>query len=152
VTLRRLGYRLAYRVLQVLWLITRPQKLGVKCVLTDGDRILCVRHTYGIRGWDLPGGGVRRREAPASAAAREMQEELGVCAVEWTELGVVRVRQEYRHDTIHLFAAELGPQPALKLDLGELAAAQWFPRDALPVLSPLSREILRHLPPTRATA
>jgi 8-oxo-dGTP pyrophosphatase MutT (NUDIX family) len=81
-----------------------------------------------------------------------MQEELGVCAAEWTELGVVRVRQEHRHDTIHLVAAELGPQPVLKLDLGELADAQWFPRDALPVLSPLSREILRHLPPTRATA
>jgi 8-oxo-dGTP pyrophosphatase MutT (NUDIX family) len=146
VTLRRLGYRLAYRLLQGVWLITRPRKLGVKCVLIDGDRILLVRHTYGYRGWDLPGGGQRRGEAPASAAAREMHEELGLSAREWSPFGTIRTRQDHRRDAIHLFAAE-PDSIEVTLDLGELSAAEWFPRDALPPLSGLSSEIVRHLPP-----
>jgi 8-oxo-dGTP diphosphatase len=149
VTVRRFGYRLAYRLLQAVWLITRPRKLGVKCVLTDGHRILLVRHTYGIRGWDLPGGGVRRGEAPERAVAREMHEELGVTPPpdRWIDLGTVRTRQDHRHDTIRLFSAALDRPVALKLDLGELSDAQWFARNELPPIGALSREILRHLPP-----
>jgi 8-oxo-dGTP diphosphatase len=149
VTLRRLGYRLAYRLLQVVWLISRPSKLGVKCVLVNGDRILLVRHTYGFRGWDLPGGGLHGGESPEHAAAREMHEELGVNPPpgRWTALGTVRTRQDHRHDSIHLFSAELDTAAVLKLDLGELADAQWFALDELPPVGALSREILRHLPP-----
>ena len=72
VTARRVGYRVAYRLLQLVWLFARPAKSGVKCVLTDGDRVLLVRHTYGSRGWALPGGGLKRGEQPVAGARREM--------------------------------------------------------------------------------
>jgi 8-oxo-dGTP diphosphatase len=131
VTLRRLGYRLAYRILQVVWLITRPSKLGVKCVFINGDRILLVRHTYGRRCWDFPGGAIKRGEAPPHAARREMHEELGIQTARWTDLGQVRGRVDHRRDTIHCFGAELAT-PELTLDLGELAVAGWFARAELP--------------------
>jgi 8-oxo-dGTP pyrophosphatase MutT (NUDIX family) len=131
VAVQRLCYRGAYRILQVTWFFTRPRKRGVKCLLTQDDRILLVRHTYGRRSWDLPGGGVKRGEPPIGAARREMREELGIQAADWAAAGELHGRQSFRRDTIHCFRAEL-TLPSLHLDRGELAAARWFHRAALP--------------------
>jgi 8-oxo-dGTP diphosphatase len=129
--IRRLGYRLAFRVLQVFWFVARPQKHGVKCLITDRDRVLLVRHTYGRRSWDVPGGSIKRRESPLSAAHREMTEELGLDGAQWAEIGQLRGRLDHRRDTIHCFRTEVSA-PALTLDRGELETAQWFPRADLP--------------------
>ena len=145
VKLHRLGYRLAFRALQVIWFVTRPRKLGVKCVLTDRGRVLLVRHTYGSRAWDLPGGGVRRRESPLRAAHREMEEELGVDAAQWRPLGEIRGSVNHRRDTIHCFEAELRA-PGLTLAQGELDAAGWFERTELPAdLAPYVAPILARI-------
>jgi 8-oxo-dGTP pyrophosphatase MutT (NUDIX family) len=131
VGLRRRLYRLAYGGLSVYWFLTRPSKQGVKCVITDGERVLLVRHTYGPPEWDLPGGAMKPREAPVDTARREMHEELGVAIDNWQALGDVAGRVSHRRDTVHCFHAELH-NPAFTLDLGELYTAEWFPRAALP--------------------
>src|ERR1700734_2481734 len=74
---RRLAYRVAAQLLRFLRPLVPIDWGGVKCVLTDGDRVLLVRHTYGSRQWDLPGGGRHRGERSIDAARREMHEELG---------------------------------------------------------------------------
>lgn len=53
--------------------------IGAACTLLDdrGD-ILLVRHTYGRRNWELPGGGSRPGEAPEATARRELREETGL--------------------------------------------------------------------------
>ena len=130
-TLRRLGYRIAYRVLQVFWFVRRPPKQGVKCLVTCRDRVLLVRHTYGRRSWDVPGGAMKRGEPPLTAASREMSEELGLHDVAWIEVGEIRGNVNHRRDTIHCFRAELC-EPPLTIDRGELAAVDWFARGALP--------------------
>jgi 8-oxo-dGTP diphosphatase len=130
-TLRRLGYRIAYRVLQVFWFVVRPRKQGVKCLVTCRDRVLLVRHTYGRRSWDVPGGAIKRGEPPLAAARREMDEELGLGSVEWVNIGEIRGNVNHRRDTIHCFRAEVC-EPALRIDRGELAAVDWFARAALP--------------------
>ena len=129
--LLRLGYRVAYRGLQIYWYVFRPSTNGVKCVLTDGDRVLLVRHTYGDRRWDLPGGTLRRGEDPADGARREMAEELGVELGELTWLGSLQVRAYHREDRLHCFRAELDGTP-ITLELAELSAAEWFPRGEIP--------------------
>jgi 8-oxo-dGTP pyrophosphatase MutT (NUDIX family) len=140
--LRRLGYRTAYRVLQMFWFVARPHKEGVKCLATHQGQVLLVRHTYGRRAWDVPGGAIKRGEAPAAAAAREMSEELGLDGVVWRSAGELHLRLERRRDTIHLFTTELA-SPEVRLDLGELAMSGWFDRDALPVdLAPHVEAIL----------
>lgn len=131
VVLRRYGYRVAYTLLTAWWFVTRPELQGAKCVLSDGDRVLLVRHTYGHRRWDVPGGRVRRHEPPTVTASREIAEELGLQVRDWTALGELHVRDRSRRDTLHCFAAEVH-SPSLTLDLGELERADWFPRDALP--------------------
>jgi ADP-ribose pyrophosphatase YjhB (NUDIX family) len=147
VSVRRLAYRSAYRVLQTFWFVRRPNKLGVKCLLTDDDRILLVRHTYGRRAWDLPGGAVKRGEPPREAAQREMHEELGLSTVQWVEFGTMTATMDHRHDTIHLFRAELTDGERLTMDPGELEAIEWFARSQLPSdLRPYVIPILRHAP------
>ena len=129
--MRRLGYRAAYQGLRVWWFLRRPDVGGVKCVLTAGDRILLVRHTYGPRGWDLPGGTMKPGEEPATTATREMEEELGVQIGSWRELGEIDHTLDHRRDHLHCFQAELEDR-RLSIDPGELQIAQWFPRDQLP--------------------
>ena len=124
--------RVAYAGLRTYWFLLRPRIVGVKCVLTHGEDVLLVRHTYGSRAWDLPGGTVRRREAPRDAARREMHEELGRRIDDWTPLGELFVRSNHHDDDLHLFLARMSDRQ-VEIDLVELAEAGWFPRGALPV-------------------
>jgi 8-oxo-dGTP pyrophosphatase MutT (NUDIX family) len=131
VAVRRQGYRLAFALLRAYWFVRRPTLHGVKCVITDGDTILLVRHTYGPRRWDLPGGAVKRAEPPVDAARREMREELGLEISEWTSLGEVSATVHHCRDSLACFGAELSA-PALALNRAELAAGRWFRRSELP--------------------
>jgi 8-oxo-dGTP diphosphatase len=131
IPLLRMMYRCAYWLLRAYWFVRRPEVQGVKCVLTEGDQVLLVRHTYGHREWDLPGGAVKRDEPPLNAARREMHEELGIRIEDWISLGQVSADVDHRRDRIHCFQAELH-EPRITVDRGELAAASWFPRKALP--------------------
>jgi 8-oxo-dGTP pyrophosphatase MutT (NUDIX family) len=136
---QRFGYRLAHRLLRLTWFFTRPHKQGVKCLLTERDRVLLVRHTYGERWWDMPGGHIERGEPPAATAQRELHEELGL-EVEPEALEPVTVLDGslyHRRDDLHVFRVELS-SPQLAVAAGEIAAARWFERAALPAdLSPL---------------
>ena len=144
-TLHRLGYRIAYRVLQAFWFVARPPKQGVKCLLTCHDRVLLVRHTYGNRAWDVPGGAVKRGEPPLTAACREMDEELGL-DIEWSAIGEIRGNADHRQDTIHCFRAEMC-EPSLTIDRVELAVVKWFARDALPQdLAPYVGSVIARAP------
>jgi 8-oxo-dGTP pyrophosphatase MutT (NUDIX family) len=93
--------------------------------------VLLVRHTYGRRDWEIPGGSPRWRERPLDVARREMREELGLAIDDWVALGELQATLYNRHDTLHLFHADV-TAPALRLDGAELAVARWFKRDALP--------------------
>ena len=131
IRLRRVGYRIAYRMLRIHWLLFHPAVRGVKCLICDGEMVLLVRHTYGDRRWDLPGGTLHRGEAPVQTARREMAEELGVTIDDWLDLGELHAQADHRRDELHCFQTELSA-PELRLDLGELSIALWFPRSRLP--------------------
>ena len=143
--IRRLAYRAAYLGLRVYWLVRRPEVTGVKCMITDGDRVLLVRHTYGSRRWDMPGGSVKRGEEPVDAARREMHEELGVSIEDWRPLGVISLSVDHRRDRLHCFRAEVD-DPEIEINLGELSAAEWFSLGALP------RKVGRYTRPILARA
>lgn len=130
--LAHLGYKVAYVALRIGSLILRPQTRGVKCVLCFQDEILLVRHSYGRRQWDLPGGFVRRSETFEAAARRELAEELG-CGDDagFEDLGALRSDFDGRHETIHGFRVEARDR-VLAVDGFELLEATWFPRAALP--------------------
>lgn len=142
IPLRRAGYRCAYLLLRCYWFVLRPQVSGTLCLLVHGCNLLLIRNTYGRRGWTLPGGMMKRREAPEATIRREVREEVGVSLEIVHPIGVFTDRSAYRHDTVHVFVA---PAPSVDIDIdpGEILEARWFPVTALPPLSTYAQHALR---------
>ena len=88
------------------WVIT-PDYVNVLAV-TDDDRFLCFRQTkYGVEGTSLApvGGYLESGEDPLAGARRELLEETGYEAAEWTSLGRYRVDGNRGAGVAHLFLA-----------------------------------------------
>jgi ADP-ribose pyrophosphatase YjhB (NUDIX family) len=127
----RAGYGLAWLALGLLAPLHRGRGRGVKAVLSHDGRVLLVRHTYGPKRWELPGGGVRRSETLLDGVRREIREELSI------ELGTPALIAygcgSGRHvkRIISVFGAELASD-AVSVDVKEIDRAQWYRPDALP--------------------
>lgn len=132
-------YRVAWRGVQLRGMLWRRSSSGVKCVLTHRGEVLLVRHTYGRRNvWYLPGGGVHRGELPLRAAAREMEEELGLRDLELRELAMFETRLERIAVRLTCAHAEIADPSRVRIEPVEIAEAGWFARDRLP--TPLGSE------------
>nr|WP_319383491.1 NUDIX domain-containing protein [uncultured Roseibium sp.] len=125
---------LTKRIVQSAVLIRNPYILGVRVIVVD-DRgsVLLVRHTY-LDGWYLPGGAVDRGETLEQAAIREVQEEAGIAAQNAPRLlGMYLNREATGRDHVGLFHLSVWQEtPAFLAPNAEIAAAQFFPLDALP--------------------
>ena len=75
------------------------------------------------------GGVVAAGEDPATAAARELAEELGVTGVELEPIGVARYRDERTDYWGHCFTAAWDGE--LRLQPEEVAWGEWWPLDRL---------------------
>jgi 8-oxo-dGTP pyrophosphatase MutT (NUDIX family) len=76
--------------------------------LDDRDRVALVgqwRYTLDSQSWEIPEGGVPREESPLDGAQRELQEETGLSATQWREIGVVHLSNSVTDEVAHLFLA-----------------------------------------------
>lgn len=118
------------------WLIT-PDYINVVAETTEG-RFLCFRQTkYAVTGATLGivGGYLEAGEDPLTAARRELLEETGYTAPDWTPLGVFAVDGNRGAGRAHLFLArhatplqpihadDLEEQELLLLTRAEMAAS-----------------------------
>jgi ADP-ribose pyrophosphatase YjhB (NUDIX family) len=98
-----------------------------------GDHVLLLRHTYARRDeWDVPGGFLRPGEDVEVALTRELREELGADPERITLLAELPSRADRRRERLFVFAADVAPGAELTPSEAEIAAARWFPYDALP--------------------
>ena len=121
--------------------------VGAICVVERADgHILLVRQSYRKGGWGFPGGLLRRREEPADAARRELQEELGI-DVELDGLPVVVIETAMRRIDVVFTArlAEGSAQPERTEHSPEITDVGWFPPDGLPSLLPEATDALIQL-------
>lgn len=129
--MKRALLTLAYWVYGLRWRIFHPITLGVRVMLVSNGGVLMVRHSY-QQAWNFPGGGVKRGETLAEAAAREAHEEAGARFLEPPVLlGVFASFQEGKNDHIALFVCErftLEPPT----DRWEIEARAVFPVAGLP--------------------
>lgn len=88
------------------WVVT-PDYINVAAI-TEAGKFLCFRQTkYGVEGTSLApvGGYLEPGEEPLSAAQRELLEETGYAAPEWSTLGQYVVDGNRGAGTAHLFLA-----------------------------------------------
>lgn len=118
------AYRLAYWGLRVYWWLFFVRTAGVYVAVWVGDEVLLIRNSY--RGFQsLPGGGVARGEDRASAAARELAEEVGI-SVEPGSLGFAGTYTAVVHhqtDDASVFELAFESPPDVKLDGREVVWA-----------------------------
>jgi 8-oxo-dGTP diphosphatase len=76
-------------------------RIGAAAIILDEDRrVLLVKHKYGRRNWELPGGYVEPGESTTDAVVREVREETGLRVVPLRLTGIY-----YEADTdMHQFA------------------------------------------------
>ncbi|MDX1413178.1 MAG: NUDIX domain-containing protein [Candidatus Promineifilaceae bacterium] len=134
----RLPFVRRLMVLGISLTVPRP-RTGVAVVALDNSkRVFLLRHVFHpLFPWGLPGGWLKRDEAPEDGALRELLEETGLGAVIDTRL---LVSQESNPDHTYIaFGVELMPG-SLSLS-PEIIEAGWFAYDDLP--SPLSPFVKR---------
>lgn len=77
------------------------------------------RHPLGQSFWELPAGKIDPDEEELACAKRELLEECGVKAREWTKLGLINNAIGYSTEHIAIYLAEELEQEAQHLDEGE---------------------------------
>ena len=113
------GLRLALRK------VTGPGRGGVHAVpLTAEGKVVLIRLTY-APGWRVPGGGLKRGEAPEPAMLRELREEIGLVShgaverLEETRPGDPSVFFVVR-DVVYRFRRSLEVEEAREFDPADL--------------------------------
>lgn len=143
-TISARGYRLALRVFQLfprsvrritVRTISPSYTVGAICVIERPDgAILLVRQAYRKK-WGIPGGLLKRGEAPEVGARREVFEEVGIAVELLGPPAVVVDADPQRVDVV--FRARplaLSEISQVRPTSPEIVEVKWFAPDALPEL------------------
>jgi ADP-ribose pyrophosphatase len=96
----------------------------------EQSRVCFVRqYRHGIADflWEIPAGKLDQGEAPASCAVRELKEETGVTARDWTPMGLFLPAPGIFSEVIHLFLARTLDIGTAAPDVDEELELQWLP-------------------------
>jgi len=124
-----LRHMLGQQSIGVCALILRDNPAG------DGREVLLVRHSY-RPGWCLPGGGLKRGEAPLACLARELREEVGLTLTEPPRLHHIYMQPWYGmidYPILFEVDGDRGVSGTARMMGGlEILELGWFALDALP--------------------
>lgn len=87
------------------------------------------RHAIGETIWELPAGCLEPGEPPMETAKRELEEETGVKAEQWRDLGYICSSPGFSNELLYLFEARGLKKGTVKLDDAEQLEAHWVELD-----------------------
>jgi ADP-ribose pyrophosphatase len=111
--------------------IKHPGAVAIVALFDDGAVLLERQFRYPARREfiEIPAGKLEPGEPPLDTAKRELLEETGYVAAEWTRLGAISTAIGYADETIGLFLARGLTKRAAKLDAGEFLEVFTLPLD-----------------------
>ena len=106
---------------------------GAVVAAINADNEICLlqqwRHAIGATIWELPAGCLEPDEEPIEAAKRELEEEAGVKANQWRDLGSISSSPGFSNEMLYLFEARDIEKGTVKLDHAEQLEAHWVALD-----------------------
>ena len=101
--------------------IRHPGAVAILALFDDGSVLLERQFRYPHKRdfIEVPAGKLEAGEPPLETGKRELLEETGYVAAEWTPLGVIHTAIAYTDEAIHLFTAKKLSKSEAKLDAGE---------------------------------
>jgi 8-oxo-dGTP pyrophosphatase MutT (NUDIX family) len=102
---------------------------GAAIVAIDAERRVCLlrqyRHAAGGWIWELPAGRLEPSEPPLETARRELIEETGTSAQNWSSLGVYVSSPGVLTETVHLYLAQGLRSGTINRELAEVIEVHW---------------------------
>jgi ADP-ribose pyrophosphatase len=101
--------------------IRHPGAVAIVALFDDGSVLLerQFRYPHGREFIEIPAGKLEPGEPHLDTAKRELVEDTGYAAAEWTRLGVIHTSIAYTDEAIELFLAKKLTRTERKLDQGE---------------------------------
>lgn len=103
---------------------------GAAVVALDAGGRVCLlrqyRHAAGQWLWELPAGKIDNREPPLETARRELADEAGVTAAQWTSLGELIPSPGVLCEVIHLWLARELDETEQSTDEDEVLEVHWL--------------------------
>jgi 8-oxo-dGTP pyrophosphatase MutT (NUDIX family) len=110
----------------------KKRRMTGEAVIFDADgRVLLVQQGEEGRGWELPGGKVKKRESLPDAVVREVKEETGIDVVPEQLVGVFYIPKENTYDWV-VRCRLVDGGGSLTANPPEILACKFFPVDRLP--------------------
>ncbi len=103
---------------------------GAAVVAINAHHQVCLirqyRHAAGGWIWEIPAGKIDPNEVPARTAERELQEEVGLQAQHWTELGEMLSSPGFCSEVIYLYLAQDLTEVGHNREIHELIETHWL--------------------------
>jgi ADP-ribose pyrophosphatase len=104
---------------------------GAVIAAINDDNEICLlkqwRYALGEMIWELPAGCLEPGEPPMETAKRELEEEAGVKAQQWRDLGKISSSPGFSNEMLYLYEARELSKGTMKLDDAEQLTAHWLP-------------------------
>jgi len=112
-----------------LEMVHHPGAAAIVAVDAGGEVTLLRqwRHAAGGYIWEVPAGTLAPGEAPEACARRELREEAGLVATDWTPLGSILTTPGFCDERIHLYLARDLSAAAQQLDHDEVLTVTRMP-------------------------
>jgi len=111
--------------------IRHPGSSGIVPMLDDDTVVLTLQYRHPVGRWmlEIPAGTMIPGESPLACAKRELEEEAGFSAEEYTGLSQIHILPSYSDETIHIFLARDLKLSRPKPDKDEIIQVVAYPRD-----------------------